>query len=135
LFQFTNVPWLAVILGTLASMFIGFLWYGPLFGKLWMRLIGKSMDELGAAGPIIYVWTGFAWLITAYVLALILTAAGASSIVDGILGGLIVALGIAATQTFIYTSFGGPPKSVWALNAGYIAVSLMVTGALIAALR
>jgi hypothetical protein len=134
MFLFLEVPWLAVILGTVSSMVIGFLWYGPLFGKLWMRLIDKSREELGAAGPLVYVGTGVAWLITSYVLALILTYAGAFSIVDGVISGLVVALGIAASQTFIYTSFGGPPKSVWALNAAYIAICLMITGGLINAL-
>ena len=101
MFSFLNVPWLAVIIGTLAAMFIGFLWYGPLFGKTWMRMMNKTMEEMGQANPLMYLGTGAAWLVTAYVLALILVAAGAHSIVDGIVDGLIVAVGIAIADLHV----------------------------------
>jgi hypothetical protein len=124
---FVDVPWLAVILGTLAAMFIGFLWYGPLFSKMWMREIGKTQAELaGTSNPALYIFTGLAWLVTSYVISLVLTAVGATRMVDAIMWGVLLALGIAATQTFIYTSFGGPNKRVWAINMGYIVVSVLV---------
>ena len=46
MFSFTSVNWLAVIVGTVVSMALGTLWYGPLFGKTWLRLIGKSPEEI-----------------------------------------------------------------------------------------
>src|SRR5687768_4597494 len=124
---FVDVPWLAIILGTIAAMFIGFLWYGPLFSKLWMHEIGKTQAEIASSSdPTLYIFTGLAWLVTSYVVSLVLTAVGATRMVDAIMWGVLLALGIAATQTFIYTSFGGPNKRVWALNMGYIVVSVVV---------
>ncbi len=42
-----NVSWLAVIVGTILSFLLGWLWYSPmLFGKKWAEGVGV---ELGAA--------------------------------------------------------------------------------------
>lgn len=32
----------AVLVSALVAMAVGFVWYGPLFGKLWMRVAGLS---------------------------------------------------------------------------------------------
>ena len=36
------VNWLAVVLGALAFLAVGALWYGPLFGKAWRREVRMS---------------------------------------------------------------------------------------------
>jgi hypothetical protein len=41
---------LAAIVATIAHQVLGFLWYGPLFGKLWLREVGKTREEI-AQGP------------------------------------------------------------------------------------
>ncbi len=35
---FANLDIIAIITATLATFAIGFLWYGPIFGKAWMKL-------------------------------------------------------------------------------------------------
>ncbi len=42
--NFKNVNWLAIILAVVASMAIGFLWYGALFMDQWMVVNNISMD-------------------------------------------------------------------------------------------
>lgn len=37
-----SINYFAVFLGALLSMGIGAVWYGPLFGKKWMELIGAN---------------------------------------------------------------------------------------------
>ena len=38
-----QINWLAVMLATLSSMVVGSVWYAPpVFGRMWMRLIGKT---------------------------------------------------------------------------------------------
>ncbi len=41
-----DVNYLAVLVSAVAAMFVGALWYGPLFGKMWMQLVGKTEEEL-----------------------------------------------------------------------------------------
>ena len=46
-----NVNWLAILVGALVPMVMGFVWYNPnLFGNAWMRSIGKTEEELKAGG-------------------------------------------------------------------------------------
>src|SRR5216117_550063 len=44
--------WVAIIVATVAAMVIGFLWYGPVFGKSWMTLSGRGMGQGTSAGPL-----------------------------------------------------------------------------------
>jgi hypothetical protein len=65
------VNYVAVIVAGIASMVLGFLWYGPLFGKTWMKLSGhnpKSMKKMMSPAKAMSI--GFVLtLINAYVLA------------------------------------------------------------------
>ena len=49
--QFLN--WLAVLVAAIVNMVVGFLWYGPLFSGLFLRLIGKRKEEIEAS-PLVY---------------------------------------------------------------------------------
>lgn len=45
-----NVNYLAVIVCVIAAMPVGFLWFGPLFGKPWARHMGmENMEQPGGA--------------------------------------------------------------------------------------
>ncbi len=35
-----EVNYLAIIVGAVFSMILGAIWYGPIFGKKWMEIIG-----------------------------------------------------------------------------------------------
>lgn len=129
--EFPAVNWLAVLAGTVVNMVIGFLWYGPLFGQTWMNWIGKSADEIEADSSM-YIFSTASALISAFVLALIVAAFGASTITGGAVLGALVWLGIGATATLVYSVFEGPPLNVWALHVGYQLVVFVIMGALFA---
>ena len=38
--------WLSIILATLVPTVVGALWYGPIFGKAWVKSTGKTEEEL-----------------------------------------------------------------------------------------
>ncbi len=44
-----NVHWLAVLIAPLLGFLLGGLWYGPLFGKAWMRASGVSEEQARAS--------------------------------------------------------------------------------------
>ena len=74
-----EVNFWAVAVGAVLSMVIGAIWYGPLFGKKWMEIIGVSgMDEetrkkmQKSAGPLYavqFLLTLFQVLVLAHLLA------------------------------------------------------------------
>ncbi len=41
-----SINYLAVILCGIISMVIGAIWYGPVFGKLWMKQYGFTEEDL-----------------------------------------------------------------------------------------
>lgn len=129
--SFANVNWLAVIAGVIGSNVLGFLWYGPLFGEMWMRMIGKTRDEIQASSSM-YVVTVVTSAIAMTVLAVFVGAVGASSFLDGLVAGVVAWIGLGATATFLYTTFEGPPVNVWFLNAVYNLIVWAVMGGIFA---
>jgi hypothetical protein len=129
--SFAGVNWLAVLVGVVATNALGFLWYGPLFGETWLRMIGKKREELHASSSM-YVVTAVASAITMVALSLIVHAFGAGSFVQGLIAGVVTWVGIGATATFVYTTFEGPPTNVWMLNAAYQLVIYAVMGGVFA---
>ena len=45
-----HLNYLAILAAMLANIAIGFGWYGPLFGKAWMKEVGMSPDHKPAPG-------------------------------------------------------------------------------------
>ena len=82
-----NINYKAVAAAAFVRWVIGGLWYAKfLFGPAWMRLIGKTEEELKKSGfpakavGLALVWSG----VTAYVLALVIFAAGADQLSRGV---------------------------------------------------
>jgi hypothetical protein len=40
-----NIFWPAIGVGVLSAMVIGFIWYGPLFGKAWAKEVGVDLTQ------------------------------------------------------------------------------------------
>jgi hypothetical protein len=43
-----SINYWAVLVGAVLSMVIGAIWYGPLFGKKWMEIVGVNPSDLAA---------------------------------------------------------------------------------------
>src|SRR5437016_6328397 len=75
-----SINYLSVLLAAVASMVVGFVWYGPmLFGSRWMKLMGLTKADMDAAKKqmgVMYGKSFIAALVTAYVLAYILALTG-----------------------------------------------------------
>jgi hypothetical protein len=70
-------------------MVIGFLWYSPvLFGNVWVKQIGKKMEDMSGGGPLTYILTALTALIGSYILALLLTLMDERTIGAGLTMGL-----------------------------------------------
>ncbi len=115
---FGQVNWVAVVLGAVFSMLLGFLWYGPLFGKLWLRSIGKKQEELSSnAGMYVFAFLGA--LVSAYVLAVLVGALGITAWWRGAVLGAIVSVGIGSMAALVNGIFHRIPGVAWLLFAVY----------------
>jgi hypothetical protein len=126
-----ELNWLAVIAAALSSFPLGFLWYGPLFGKLWQREIGKSAEQL-KSGNMGVIFGG------AFVLALIQSATfaaflGAEPLPNAAFYGLIAGLCWVGAAFGVQDLFERRSWKLSAINAGYNAVAFTLIGAIIGA--
>jgi len=137
MFDYSAVNWLAVILAAVANVVIGTVWYLPqVFGKQWAALTGRELNT--SPNPMLYVIAILGALITAYVLALVfavvMTARGPVSFIDGIVIGLIASIGFQVTSQAVGGAFEGRSWTLFAINAGNSLVSFAVMGAILAAM-
>jgi hypothetical protein len=131
---FGQVNWIAVLLGGVLSMVLGFLWYGPLFGKLWLRTIGKREDELKSSAGM-YILAFVAALATAYVLAVLVSALGVTTWWRGAILGAVVSVGVGAASALVNGLFMRTSFASWLLFAFYQLVLYTVEGIVFAAWR
>ena len=129
--DFGSVNFIAVALGAVFNMILGTLWYGPLFGNLWLKLIGKKKEEIQGS-PWLYVASFAAAFAAALALALVVGAFGYTGFFSGVLAGAVIWLGFVATVTLTFSIFEGPPLKVWLLFAAYQLVIFVVEGGVFA---
>lgn len=138
--NYIGVNLIAVLVGAVANMVLGFLWYSKtFFGKEWIRLTGMkeghSMDSQKMAKT--YGISFIGGFVMIYVLAHFLKLAGAETAVAGAQGGFWAWLGFVATtgaNEYLFAVQPKPWKLYW-INQGYILVSLLVSGAILAIWR
>jgi uncharacterized protein DUF1761 len=132
--DFDRINWLAVLVATVANGVLGFLWYGPIFGRIWVRAVGRSQEEMAQAGPSIAL-SIFSGLIAAFALALILTVPPAAdvNVGEGIRFGAIAGIGFAVTSKVTSSAFEGTNSTVTLLFAFYQIVGYIIVGAILGA--
>jgi hypothetical protein len=123
-----DVSLLATVVATVAGFLLGGLWYGPLFGRRWMALVGVTPDQLRRTGsPVVtYGITFVLGLVAAYVFGLYVgpNPGRAFAIVCGAAAGLCWVATALATNYL----FEGRPPALIAINAGYHAVRFTLIG-------
>jgi hypothetical protein len=131
----------AVIVAAVVQMVLGFLWYGPLFGKTWATLMGftpEKMNEQKTKGMTVnYIIMALGALLMSYVLAhglifgnTYLHMAGATS---GLQGAFYYWLGFIVPVSLGTVLWEGKPWKLWFINAGYYLVGLGLMGMILSA--
>lgn len=130
-----QVNYIAVVIAAVAAMVVGSLWYGPLFGKAWMKLVGISKDDVNKKEmPKLYGIMFLGALIEAYVLSHFIHYAGAVGLVLGAKTGLWAWLGFVATTMVGNYMFAKRPMKLYYIDAGYALINLLAMGAIIASM-
>lgn len=102
--DFSNINFLAVLVAAIAAFILGFVWHGPLFGKMWMKLVGVSQADMQAMqakgmGPMVpHMIAALVQLfVTAFVVAHLADALILTGAMEAIFFGFLVWLGFIAT--------------------------------------
>lgn len=138
-----EVNYLAVILAGVASMAVGFMWYGPmLFGKQWMKLKGYSSESLKKEQKEMGKWYAVSFvlaLFTAYVLSHVMSLSINFFNYDNFTTGLTTAfwmwLGFVMPVQATATIFSESKNwKLFGIDTGYQLSSLLVMGIVLAVL-
>ena len=128
----STINWLAVIVAALSTFILGGLWYGPLFGRAWMRASGVTEAQANSGNKgLIFGLSFLLQLIAALVLQMFIGP-------DATFG-FAIAAGAAVGIFWVATAFGvvylfeQRPLSHWAVNAFYHIVSYTIMGAILGA--
>lgn len=130
----TRVSWIAVVVAAIVYFVIGALWYSLLFGNAWMAGIGKTQAQIMAERPnptMAFVITFFCNLILSSVLAQVIVATGRATAMHGIRVAFIAWAGFIATTIMMHYQFEVRSFTLWAINAGYPLVGMLVMGAIL----
>lgn len=131
----------AVLVSGVAAFVLGGIWYGPLFGKQWGKLMGwgeEKMEQM-KKDPVAkkkimkaYVVHFLASLVMAYVLANILDFAKATTVSAGMQGAFWTWLGFIATTFLGMVLWGGKSFKLYCIDAGFYLVNMLIMGSILA---
>ena len=130
----------AVLASAVASMIIGSIWYGPLFGKTFITAMGwgnKTPEESKAmmkGMQMTYVWQFIASVVMFVVLAWFIGDLNKLTVMGGIKTALLVWIGFVAPMKLGDSLWGGKMTLFW-LGAGNSLVTLLAAGAIIGAIK
>jgi hypothetical protein len=135
LFSFSGLNWWAILVATVAGFMLGGLWYGPIFGKSWLRAIGKKEEDLTNPAPAFAI-SFFTAFVTALLMALLIGALGmVETALDGALLCLYIGVGFIAAAMASDYAFCRWPQELFFIQAGYRVVYSVIVGAILAAWR
>lgn len=134
-----TINYLAVLVSGISAVVIGFLWYGPVFGKVWMKEVGYTDADATAArnDPAkmnamyrSYALTALAGLAMAFILAHFISMAPLVLGMTGLSGGMAVAamawIGFIVPISLNSVLWEGKSSKYWLVVAGYYLFTLLV---------
>ena len=122
-----GVNWVAVIIATVLLEVLGFLWYGPLFGKAWLAALGhdvvsanaNTLMAIGVVNTFVCV-TGLAWLIN---------RVGAATLGAAVMTAVAAWFFFSLTTQSLEYLYMGMTLRLLELNASFQLVSFAIAGA------
>lgn len=129
--NFLNVSVWPILIGGALNMILGMLWYGPFFGKKWMKLMGideVNKDEMQKSAGIGYFISIITALAYGYTMDLLINSLGINNLVFAILLGLLVIIGFQLPTAVKPLLWEDKPRSLFIINFGFeIAFGLLVS--------
>ena len=135
-----NINILAVLVAAVLTFVLGAVWYSPvLFAKQWMAAQGytpEKLEEMKRKGVTrAYAVSVLCYLVTAYVMALLVSYTNSTTLAQGLWLGLLSWLGFAATVGLTANMVSEKPIAAWVLDAGYQLSYLVLMGVLLSVWR
>ncbi|HFA49312.1 MAG TPA: DUF1761 domain-containing protein [Bacteroidetes bacterium] len=125
--------WVSVVLAFL----LGYLWYGPLFGESWMKMVGLTMADVEANPPGAATWVSniISSVVPIYVLAWLFTKMNVETALKGALTGLLISFAFNHLGGITGGMFAGSPYGLAWINGGFGMAVMAIAGAILGGWR
>ena len=135
--MFSSVDWVGVVLAALAAFAVGGVWFAPpVFGNRWGALVKAyaklSDDDMKPSAPPMIFWLVGAF-INAITFDVLMGAAQAYTIKDGLVIGGLIGLGIGLPLASWPVIFARQPRALWFINVGAFTAMQLVMGLVLGA--
>lgn len=130
----------AVLVAAIASMVIGSIWHGPLFGKMFMQAMGmdtwspEQREKMKKSMVFSYIGQFVASCVMFFVLAWYIVTSVHTGVYGGIANALGLWIGFVVPLAFGNAIWGGKMKLFW-INIGGMFFTLLAAGSIIGAWR
>ncbi|MEU3643710.1 DUF1761 domain-containing protein [Lentzea sp. NPDC034063] len=130
-----DLNWLAVIVATITYFALGMVWYAEYaFGRAYQHASGQDLSPPENQSAAVYAVPLLTCFVITLATAMIGNASNTDNIMEGILLGLVVGVGIALPVRFVtgaYDMTKPAPITFAAIGAGYHVVGLTLAGAIL----
>jgi len=132
------VNYLAIVAALVAFTVLGMLWYGPLFGKKWMKLAGYSASDMNTPeakknSVIGYIASFVSSFVAMLTLAVVLNLLGIDNALGGLIAGALLSFGFVAMTLVGEAAWHGKPAGLILLNSAYRILGFAIAGLIIGA--
>jgi hypothetical protein len=126
---------IAALVTGVASLVLGFIWYGPLFAKAWLGAVGLSEEQLkGSPGPgylLAFLSSTLLGAVTSY----LVNALGLTDVTGGAGLGALLALGYVVTTFATNYIFAMRSLRLFLIDAGYQSILVIIAGVIAVLIR
>lgn len=131
---FSNINWLAVLVGGLAYFVLGALWYSVLFGKAWIKATGVNPNDPNAKKGVAGIMLSSLVLMIISSLGVAIFCARIGTIggwMSGMKVGLVAGICFCATSISISYLYEKRPLSLYLINGLYNIIGCALAGIVI----
>lgn len=128
-----ELNYLAIIVCTIFSMVLGFIWYTPItFGNAWMRELGVKEEDINPSDAVKgYIFSLVSSFVQALLLAVFMNMMGAATLMQGLYAGAAVGIGFIALTFISNDMYEQRSFKLSLINSGYRVVYFTVIGAIL----
>ncbi len=115
-----DLDYLAVVVGAIVFMVVGYVWYGPLFGKQWSAATGQPMDSGMPATDKLITMFIYMFVLSGAINFFGVTDNFEHAIVMGLIFGVLL-IGSAAYSDVVWSSKN---QATWMIDIAYLFVAI-----------
>jgi hypothetical protein len=132
-----KINYLAVLASIIWLFVLGFLWYGPILGEPWMKLVGLTMAEVEANPPGASIWIAniIGSGVPVLIMAFFFSKMNVQSAMTGLIYGLLIGFCFNLMPTIVNGLFAKSPYGLAWITGGFQTVGWGVTGLILGGWR